>query len=67
MSYEFQGFAQQGWQCPICKRVYSPMTPMCWYCGGNVATTTSTQVKNNDFKSVIDKYDRDSTTNKLKE
>ena len=24
---------QQGWQCPICKRVYSPFTPMCYYCG----------------------------------
>ena len=40
--YEFQGFAQQGWQCPICKRVYSPTTPMCWYCGnGEVETTNS--------------------------
>lgn len=27
-------FAPQGWQCPICKRVYSPMTPMCYFCGG---------------------------------
>lgn len=25
--------APQGWQCPICKRVYSPLTPMCYYCG----------------------------------
>ena len=23
----------QGWQCPICKRVYSPTTLMCYYCG----------------------------------
>ena len=29
-----ENFAQQGWQCPICKRVYSPMTSMCYYCGG---------------------------------
>lgn len=28
-------FAQQGWQCPICKRVYSPSTMMCCYCGGD--------------------------------
>lgn len=27
-------FAQQGWQCPICGRVYSPSTPMCLFCGG---------------------------------
>ena len=30
--------AQQGWQCPICMRVYSPTTPMCFTCGGNVST-----------------------------
>lgn len=33
---------QQGWQCPICKRVYSPLTFMCYYCGDNTVTTTST-------------------------
>lgn len=43
MNIEFEGFAQQGWQCPICKRVYSPFTPMCWYCGnGKQTTVTST-------------------------
>lgn len=31
-----ENFAQQGWQCPICKRVYSPMTFMCYYCGDNI-------------------------------
>ena len=36
-------FAPQGWQCPICKRVYSPMTPMCYFCGGKTETwSTST-------------------------
>ena len=34
--------AQQGWQCPICKRVYSPFTFMCYYCGGDTVTTTGT-------------------------
>ena len=34
-------FAPQGWQCPICKRVYSPITPMCYYCGNGVVTTTT--------------------------
>ena len=38
-----ESFAQQGWQCPICKRVYSPTTSMCFYCG-NVETTTSTNL-----------------------
>lgn len=35
-------FAQQGWQCPICKRVYSPTTPWCYYCGGESKTWTDT-------------------------
>ena len=33
---------QQGWQCPICKRVYSPSTPCCFTCGGESITTTHT-------------------------
>ena len=41
MNIEFEGFAQQGWQCPICKRVYSPFTPMCWYCGNDKQTTVT--------------------------
>lgn len=24
-----------GWVCPTCRRVYSPFTTMCPYCGGN--------------------------------
>lgn len=33
---------QQGWQCPICHRIYSPMTFMCYYCGGEQKTITYT-------------------------
>ena len=33
-------FVQQGWQCPICKRVYSPFTMMCCYCGGDTVIST---------------------------
>lgn len=39
--FEFTG-VQQGWQCPICKRVYSPFTPWCYYCGEEGRTKTST-------------------------
>ena len=35
-------FAPQGWQCPICKRVYSPTTPMCYYCGNNTTVLRTT-------------------------
>ena len=37
--------AQQGWQCPICKTVYSPTTPMCFYCGMAGMSKTSTSTK----------------------
>ena len=39
---------QQGWQCPICGRVYSPTTMMCLYCGNGeefVSTTFTTGYK----------------------
>ena len=32
--------AMQGWQCPICKRVYSPFVHMCMYCGNKEVETT---------------------------
>ena len=32
----------QGWQCPVCKRVYSPTTFMCCYCGANGTTISTT-------------------------
>lgn len=40
-------FARQGWECPKCGRVYSPDTPMCWYCGDeskSTVTTTNTKL-----------------------
>lgn len=47
MNYEFDGFVQNGWRCPICRRVYSPMTPMCYYCGNG--TTVS--------RAIVDDFD----------
>ena len=29
---------QQGWQCPVCKRVYAPFVSECSYCGRNAVT-----------------------------
>lgn len=34
--------APRGWICPICNRVYSPTTSMCYYCGGEQKTITYT-------------------------
>ena len=39
--YETPMFAPQGWQCPICHRVYSPTTPMCFSCGNAEVVTTN--------------------------
>ena len=36
-----------GWKCPVCKRVFSPSTTMCMFCGGvqkEVVNTTETTV-----------------------
>ena len=36
----------QGWQCPICKRVYSPFVQMCFYCGKKeTQAVTSTNIE----------------------
>jgi len=42
MSYQFDAFPQQGWQCPICNRVYAPGIPMCFYCGNKQNATNKT-------------------------
>jgi len=34
--------AQQGWQCPICGRVYSPTTIMCLCCGNEKESISNT-------------------------
>jgi hypothetical protein len=31
---------QQGWQCPVCRRVYSPSMVMCSYCPAQPVTST---------------------------
>lgn len=32
---------EQGWQCPICKRVYNPRQEMCLYCGPHSQTDSA--------------------------
>jgi uncharacterized OB-fold protein len=38
--------APQGWECPKCKRIYSPSTMMCLYCPTTTITHTSTTFPN---------------------
>lgn len=33
---------QQGWQCPVCKRVYAPFVSECSYCGRETVTNIGT-------------------------
>lgn len=47
----------QGWQCPICKRVYSPFTKMCPYCGGNeTKTNIYPNTSNGDFRDNVTQF-----------
>lgn len=49
---ELTPFVPQGWQCPICGRVYSPTTMFCLCCGGKQVTkvTTRTYVVPEDMR-----------------
>ena len=73
-NYEF--FAPQGWICPKCGRVYSPSTPVCFYCGGAsqpTVTTTGTSVEDledklrkqttfSDYRSILSGTETNPTT-----
>lgn len=40
----YTGAPPQGWQCPCCRRVYSPTTAMCMFCqpgNGKVGTNAA--------------------------
>ena len=44
--------AQQGWQCPVCNRVYAPWMASCPNCGGErqtISTTISQPLTELDF------------------
>ena len=41
-------WAPQGWRCPVCGRVYSPTTPMCFYCSNQEGTVQTTGTSIND-------------------
>lgn len=50
------GFAPQGWQCPICGAVYSPMTMQCFNCTGwKISNMTDSTTKGD---ADIDIYSR---------
>lgn len=44
-NWDIIGFAPQGWQCPVCRAVYSPMMTMCFNCTGKTVTTTKAPIE----------------------
>lgn len=61
------GFIPQGWQCPICKRVYAPDWPWCTVCGQGVTVTTTTELPTNTFMEDAYKFVHDYMTGKKRE
>jgi len=51
------GLVPQGWQCPICGDIYSPITSMCYNCS-NQGTTISTSVAGVSCGNVYGSTDR---------
>lgn len=54
---------QQGWQCPICKRVYSPTTMMCMYCGNTELKTTTGKMQLVNMPNIVDGMPNDIMVN----
>ena len=44
----YYNWAPEGWRCPVCGRVYSPTTPMCFYCSNQEGTIQTTGTSIND-------------------
>ena len=61
---------QQGWQCPLCKRIYAPFVTECFYCprsGEQIMTTTGTnpQVARIKLRGLEDSITPDEANNHL--
>lgn len=44
---------QQGWQCPVCKRIYAPHIPSCHECNKQVVEFDTRTVSSDDFPKPI--------------
>jgi RNA polymerase subunit RPABC4/transcription elongation factor Spt4 len=54
-------FISQGWECPKCKRVYSPTTSMCSICPQDTVTSSGTTLAHIPFTctSVTHQFESD--------
>ena len=50
---DFEYGIPQGWQCPVCKRVYSPTWPLCTICGGEAQTVAGTNMMVSTSKTPV--------------
>ena len=41
MEQNYMRVAQQGWQCPLCLKIYGPMVQECYHCNNRETTLTS--------------------------
>ena len=57
MSIEIGDFPQftrpLGWQCPVCGRVYSPFTQMCFYCQNSGVTNVTVTDSTNPIRDMM--------------
>ena len=53
---DYNMLVPQGWQCPICKRVYSPSYPWCNFCGNEKTETTTTYTTNVGYIPPVDQW-----------
>lgn len=44
----YYNWGPEGWRCPVCGHVYSPTTPMCFYCSNKEGTVQTTGTSVND-------------------
>ena len=52
-------FAQQGWQCPVCKRVLAPFVPECPCGGQGMETWTTTTTDGTGNQTITMNYPED--------
>lgn len=58
---EIKNSPSLGWKCPECGRVYSPSTPMCFYCRGNKSLTVTYNDSNTTITKTDNDYEKDAT------
>lgn len=49
LNYTIHTGAQQGWQCPVCKKILAPWLPECPCNGIGQQTTIISEIKEVDF------------------